>query len=85
MTSPSVSPENTYILDNGERLSCIGPSMDSQILYTLLSSCIKAAETLGIESTIIEQLQCVVNKLPKPEIGKYGQHRNGLKTTKRQN
>ena len=74
MTSPSVSPENTYILDNGERgCLCIGPSMDSQILYTLFSSCIKAAEILGIESTIIEQLQCVVNKLPKPEIGKYGQ------------
>ncbi|NLK68825.1 MAG: glycoside hydrolase family 95 protein [Clostridiaceae bacterium] len=74
VTSPSVSPENTYILDNGERgCLCIGPSMDSQILYTLFSSCIKAAEILGIEFTIIEQLQCVVNKLPKPEIGKYGQ------------
>lgn len=74
VTSPSVSPENTYILDNGERgCLCIGPSMDSQIIYMLFTSCISAANILGIESSFTEQLKSAIEKLPKPQIGKYGQ------------
>lgn len=74
VTSPSVSPENTYILDNGERgCLCIGPSMDSQIIYTLLSALISAAKILGQDALYINQLQGVIDRLPKPQIGKYGQ------------
>lgn len=74
VTSPSVSPENTYILDNGQRgCLCIGASMDSQILYILFSNCVKAAQVLGIESITVEQLKSAMDKLPKPQIGKYGQ------------
>lgn len=74
VTSPSVSPENTYILDNGERgCLCMGPSMDSQIIYILFRSCINAAQILGIESSFTEQLKTAMEKLPKPQIGKYGQ------------
>jgi alpha-L-fucosidase 2 len=74
VTSPSVSPENTYILDNGEKGSlCIGPSMDSQIIYELYSGCMKAADILGIDAPFVRQLETVKNRLPKPQIGKYGQ------------
>lgn len=74
VTCPSVSPENTYILDNGERgCLCIGPSMDSQIICMLFKSCISAAEILGDDSDFSEQLKTVMDKLPKPQIGKYGQ------------
>lgn len=74
VTNPSVSPENTYILDNGERgCLCIGPSMDSQIIDTLYKSCISATQILGIDATFALQLEEVINRLPKPEIGKYGQ------------
>lgn len=74
VTNPSVSPENTYILDNGERgCLCIGPSMDSQIIYTLLDACILAAKILGQDDVFINQLEEAMEKLPKPKIGKYGQ------------
>jgi alpha-L-fucosidase 2 len=74
VTSPSVSPENTYILENGERgCLCIGPSMDSQIIYTLFSDCIAAAGILGIDSEFAGELKATADRLPKPQIGKYGQ------------
>lgn len=74
VTSPSVSPENTYILDNGERgCLCIGPSMDSQIIDMLFSSLIRAASILGVDPLFAKELEAAQKKLPKPQIGKYGQ------------
>ncbi|NLJ96043.1 MAG: glycoside hydrolase family 95 protein [Clostridiales bacterium] len=74
VTNPSVSPENTYILDNGERgCLCIGPSMDSQIIKSLFDACILSAKILDQDLEYINQLQEVIDKLPKPQIGKYGQ------------
>jgi len=74
VTCPSVSPENTYRLENGEEGAlCIGPSMDSQIIYALYTRCIEAARILGIDEDYVEKFQEVLDKLPKPEIGKYGQ------------
>lgn len=47
VTSPSVSPENTYILPSGEKgACCIGATMDNQILRDLFDSCMKAWEAL---------------------------------------
>jgi len=74
VTCPSVSPENTYILENGEKgCLCIGPSMDSQIIYSLFNDCIAAARILGLDTGFAEQLKSAVDKLPKPQIGKFGQ------------
>ena len=74
VTCPSVSPENTYRLENGEEGAlCIGPSMDSQIIYALYTRCIEAVRILGIDDEYTEKFQEVLDKLPKPEIGKYGQ------------
>ena len=57
VTCPSVSPENTYILPNGQRGNlCIGPSMDSQIINDLFSACIKASNILGIDSEFADKL-----------------------------
>src|SRR5699024_1379510 len=40
VTAPSVSPENKYKLPNGQSGAlCIGPAMDSQILFALFSNC----------------------------------------------
>ncbi|CAM3230352.1 glycoside hydrolase family 95 protein [Paenibacillus lupini] len=73
VTSPSLSPENTYILPNGESgVLCIGPSMDSQILYELFSACIEAGRLTGHEEEVSKWSQ-LRDKLPKPAIGKYGQ------------
>lgn len=74
VTCPSVSPENTYILKNGEKgCLCIGPSMDSQILSMLFESCIQAAWLLECDDNFSEKLRALIIKLPKPQIGKYGQ------------
>lgn len=74
VTCPSVSPENTYILSNGQRGNlCIAPSMDSQIINDLFSACIKASNILEVNSEFAQNLDDMLNKLPKPSIGKYGQ------------
>ena len=74
VTSPSVSPENTYILQNGEKGTlCIGPSMDSQIINALFTACIKSSELLGEDKEFADKLSELRDRLPKPAIGKYGQ------------
>ena len=74
VTCPSVSPENTYCLLSGERgCLCAGPSMDSQIIRQLYSDLIEADAILGRKCDLIPTLRAQSEKLPKPEIGKYGQ------------
>lgn len=74
VTNPSVSPENTYIMENGEKgCLCMGPSMDSQIIHALFSGCIKAAQIMDIDTDFVGKLNTVICKLPRQKIGKYGQ------------
>lgn len=74
VTSPSVSPENSYITASGTQGAlCMGPSMDSQIIYELFSAVIEAAEILGVDMVHNKKLKALRERLPKPEIGKYGQ------------
>ena len=48
VTNPSVSPENTYILPNGQKgCCCIGATMDNQILRDLFRGCLGAWKELG--------------------------------------
>ena len=74
VTCPSVSPENTYITKIGTQGSvCIGPSMDSQILYELFTAVIESGEILDRDEEFCEKLRYIRERLPKPEVGKYGQ------------
>lgn len=74
VTTPSVSPENTYLLPNGESgVLCIAPSMDSQILHELFEACIAAAQILDRDEDHQRVWRNIMHKLPKPRIGKYGQ------------
>ena len=74
LTCPSVSPENTYILPNGQR-GCLtaGATMDNQILRDLMTQCIRSAEILGIDEPLAEEFAKVIEKLPENQIGKHGQ------------
>lgn len=48
VTSPSVSPENSYRLPGGESGSCcVGATMDNQILRHLFTGCLDAWKALG--------------------------------------
>ncbi len=74
VTCPSLSPENTYLTPSGAQGSlCIGPSMDSQIIWSLFTAVITAGGILHLDSDFCEKLKLLREKLPKPEIGKYGQ------------
>lgn len=74
ITTPSVSPENTYILPNGESGTlCEAPSMDSQILHELFTSCITASELLEQDEEFRAELADIMAKLPPIQIGKHGQ------------
>lgn len=74
VTSPSVSPENTYITADGVKGSiCEGPAMDCQIITVLYLDVIESANILGIDREFCEKLERQLEKIPKPEIGKFGQ------------
>ncbi|MFC5470938.1 glycoside hydrolase N-terminal domain-containing protein [Cohnella suwonensis] len=74
VTNPSVSPENTYILPNGESGTlCVGPAMDSQILHALFTGCIEASAALGTDETFRGQVSAARSRLPEPKIGRHGQ------------
>jgi alpha-L-fucosidase 2 len=47
--------------------------MDSEIIYELFTAVIEASEILGIDGEHRERLRAMRERLPKPEIGKYGQ------------
>ena len=72
-TCPSVSPENTFILPSGERGSnTAGVTMDNQILRDLFTQCIKAAEILGAEDELNEQIKAARARLVPTQIGEKG-------------
>lgn len=75
VTCPSVSPENTYIMENGTS-GCLtyGCSMDNQILHELFSHFDKAATLLKEEDVLFcEKVKQYKEKIAPIQIGKYGQ------------
>lgn len=76
VTCPSVSPENTYILDGAaseKGCLCAGPSMDSQILRLLFTHCIEAACILDVSDEFTDTIITMLKKLPPLQIGRFGQ------------
>ena len=74
VTCPSLSPENTFILENGKlgRLTA-GPAMDNQILNVLFSQFIRASELLHRDEGFREEVRGIKKRLPRTAIGRYGQ------------
>ena len=73
MTCPSVSPENTYILPNGEKgANGAGVTMDNQIIRDLFEQCIKAADILGVDDELNEQIKAAKERLLPTAIGSDG-------------
>jgi alpha-L-fucosidase 2 len=74
LCGPSVSPENTFVLPDGQRgWLCLGPSMDSQILHELFSHTIEAARELNRDEEFAARVAQARAKLPEPSVGKHGQ------------
>lgn len=71
---PTLSPENEYILPNGQTsVLCSGASMDSQIIRALFEACIAAAQILKIDSDYSSKLTSLLKRIPELQIGRYGQ------------
>lgn len=74
VTCPSVSPENTYIMENGKTACvCAGPTMDTEILTDLFHAYLNAAKVLQIEDGQTKQAEMILAKLPPLRIGCHGQ------------
>ena len=74
LVCPSVSPENTYIMDDGSTgRMCEGATMDSEIITEMFKGYIEACKVLGKESEKIKKAENLLERLPKFKIGKHGQ------------
>lgn len=74
VTSPSLSPENTYQMeDRTLGVLCESPTMDTEILLELFHSYIGACQVLGKSKEEISKAEAVKKRFPPLKIGKYGQ------------
>lgn len=79
VVSPSVSPENTYRLANGQTGSlCAGCEMDNRILEHLFSATMKSADELqplsstSISDADLHTFKTILSKIPDIQISKEG-------------
>ena len=73
VTGPSNSPENAFKLPNGDVAhTCLGPTMDEQILRELFENTSHAAKELGVDSEFASNLDAVRQKLAPNQIGPDG-------------
>ncbi|MFI5385044.1 MAG: glycosyl hydrolase family 95 catalytic domain-containing protein [Fimbriimonadales bacterium] len=74
VTAPSNSPENAYIHPkDGVLTTCMGPTIDIEIVHELFSHVIEASETLGVDADLRAKLIAARSRLAPLQIGKYGQ------------
>lgn len=65
VTSPSVSPENSFYLPNGKTASIsMGPTIDNQIVRELFGNVIKASELLNTDAEFRAVLQEKLKSIP---------------------
>jgi len=73
VSGPSTSPENRFRTAEGEVVSLsMAPTMDTQLIYDLLSNCIEAGEILGRDELFREQLKGLRDRLMPMQIGDDG-------------
>lgn len=72
-TGPSVSPENVYITEDGQKASvCCSPTMDIEIVREFFIKYLEVCKTLGTDR-YVETVKEHLDKLPPIRIGKHGQ------------
>ena len=73
ITSPSVSPENLFVVDGKKYAVSEASTMDMAIIRDLFSNLIEASEVLNIDRKFRKQLVTAKNKLFPYQIGAKGQ------------
>lgn len=73
VTGPSNSPENAFRLPDGRTAhTCLGPTIDQQILRELFTNTVAAARKLGIDKDFADGLEATKEKLAPHQIGPDG-------------
>ncbi len=73
VAGPATSPENTYVLDNGDRGNItMGPAMSQSIAFAVLSHCREAAAALNLDPDLQAQCETAISRLRRLKIGADG-------------
>jgi alpha-L-fucosidase 2 len=74
ITSPSLSPENSYKTDDGVRGSVVdGSAVEREIVWDLFTNTIAASKVLGTDAEFRAKLEAAKARIRPLEIGKAGQ------------
>ncbi|MDR2843748.1 MAG: glycoside hydrolase N-terminal domain-containing protein [Candidatus Symbiothrix sp.] len=69
VTNPSYSPENAFLLPNGEQsVFTYGATMDLEIVHNLLTNCIEAAKILKVDANFRAECEKTLKRLPSIQI-----------------
>ena len=67
VSGPTTSPENRFAAPDGSKISLsMGPAMDQQIVYELLTHCFQASEIMGIDAEFRGKLVALRERLADP-------------------
>lgn len=74
VTAPSNSPENQFVHPkDGAVSTCMGPTMDTQIVRELFTNTIAAGRILGQDAEFLKEIEAAKARLAPPQIGSEGQ------------
>ena len=70
VTSPSYSPENTFLLPSGEEMQMTyAPTMDIMIIRELFKNTLEGIQVLGKDTMLAEKIESTLDKLPPIQVG----------------
>ncbi|KAJ5459959.1 glycoside hydrolase family 95 protein [Penicillium daleae] len=78
LTAPSISPENSFLVDipgkhREEHCIHLSPTLDIVLLRDLFNFCLYASKVLETDTTFAEKIKATTVKLPTFQVGKHGQ------------
>lgn len=72
-TIPSISPENTFLVNGQRGQLTYAPTMDIQLLAALFDAFAKASRLLGLDAGLRSQAEAARKRLPPLQVGARGQ------------
>ena len=72
VSAPTSSPENAYVFKGKHIHTCAGSTMDNQIIRELFTNTIEAANILGVDTALREELTAKRGRLMPTTVGKDG-------------
>lgn len=74
VTAPSVSTENSFLTESGERVGVsVASTQDLALIWDLLTNCIEASEVLDVDPDLRQTWHDARAKLPAYQVGARGQ------------